>query len=643
VNPLQIMARSIARPLLRSAGPIQMEDWASMFTLGGLPGILNTSLKPTEEADVTNTFISLVNAAYRGNGVAFACMLARYSLFSEARFVWRQFRNSQPGPLFGTPELSILDEPEPGSTTDELLKRALLDNDLAGDWFGVRRSGQLARIRPDWTTIIVGSPNQNSDLGGWDPDARVLGYAYEPGGPGAGREPIIFLPNEVAHFAFTPDPLFRYRGMPWIVPILRELQGDSSASAHKLAFFRNAATPNVVIKLPSALTLEKARQWIDLFEQEHRGISNAFKTWYFGGGAEAQPIGLDFQQMDFRGLQSGFETRIASASGMHPVIVPFSEGLTGSSLNAGNFQQAARLVADKTLRPLWRAMSGSLQNVLNRPNGAARLWYSEREIPFLRTDVKDEAEIQQKNAATISSYITAGFEPASAVDAVDTGDLGRLTHTGLVSVQLQPPGAAFPARAIGEFWPISGLLSSVGTVARDTVVPSDHPIVRAFPSMFELGTEPLQIETRIEPPQLMTADRAVGDEVRCSNCSRMLGQLSGGFRIRCTRCGTWNERAAPEVPAVASSQSELGTALMAFLTREQPTPQVSVPVNVTTPPVTIEQGAVQVHTPAISAPVTVTTPEQPISLTIEQPARATVQDIEYNDRDLVSRVSERPG
>src|SRR5437667_8505014 len=109
VNPLQIMARSIARPLLRSAGPIQMEDWASMFTLGGLPGILNTSLKPTEEADVTNTFISLVNAAYRGNGVAFACMLARYSLFSEARFVWRQFRNSQPGPLFGTPELSILD------------------------------------------------------------------------------------------------------------------------------------------------------------------------------------------------------------------------------------------------------------------------------------------------------------------------------------------------------------------------------------------------------------------------------------------------------------------------------------------------------------------------------------------------------
>src|SRR5439155_7553660 len=358
--------------------------------------------------------------------------------------------------------------------------------------------------------------------------------------------------------------------------------------------------------------------------------------------AEAQPIGLDFQQMDFRGLQSGFETRIASASGMHPVIVPFSEGLTGSSLNAGNFQQAARLVADKTLRPLWRAMSGSLQNVLNRPNGGARLWYSGREIPFLRTDVTDEAEIQQKNAATISSYITAGFEPASAVDAVDTGDLGRLTHTGLVSVQLQPPGAAFPARAIGEFWPISGLLSSVGTVARDTVVPSDHPIVRAFPSMFELGTTPLRIEAKPEPPQLITSERAASDEVRCSSCSRMLGQLSGGYRIRCTRCGTWNERAAPEMPAT-SSQSELGTALMAFLTREQAPAQVSVPVNVSTPPVTIAEGAVQVHTPAISAPVTVTMPEQPISLTVEQPSRSTVQDIEYNDRDLVSRVSERPG
>jgi hypothetical protein len=44
----------------------------------------------------------------------------------------------------------------------------------------------------------------------------------------------------------------------------------------------------------------------------------------------------------------------------------------------------------------------------------------------------------------ISTLIMAGYSPESAGRAVDAEDLGLLEHTGLVSVQLYPPGAKPP-------------------------------------------------------------------------------------------------------------------------------------------------------------------------------------------------------
>jgi hypothetical protein len=44
-------------------------------------------------------------------------------------------------------------------------------------------------------------------------------------------------------------------------------------------------------------------------------------------------------------------------------------------------------------------------------------------------------------AATLRNLVDAGFTADSAVTAVETGDFTSLEHSGLFSVQLQPPGA----------------------------------------------------------------------------------------------------------------------------------------------------------------------------------------------------------
>jgi len=184
-----------------------------------------------------------------------------------------------------------------------------------------------------------------------DPDAEVAGFSYCPMyGDG---DTWSFVREEVAHFAPIRDPLMRYRGMPLPTAALREIRGDSAATTHKLKFFELAATPNMVVKFPPTMTKEKAQETIDIFEQEHHGAYNAYRTMFLLGGAEAMAVGKDMKEMDFSATQGKGETRIVAAFGLHPSIVPVSEGLQGSALNTGNFGAARRLVADTFLRPDW--------------------------------------------------------------------------------------------------------------------------------------------------------------------------------------------------------------------------------------------------------------------------------------------------
>jgi phage portal protein BeeE len=393
--------------------------------------------------DIDRTFDGFVSQGYKANGVIFACMLARLMIFSEARFQFRTFTKGRPGRLFGDKSLDLLEHPWTGATTGDLLTQMITDADLSGNAFITRRVGQLVRMRPAWTSIIVGS---NSDPEGdlWDLDSQVLGYVYYPGGRYAGRDPVVLLREQVAHFKPIPDPTARFRGMSWLTPIVREVMADGAATDHKLRFFENSATPNLVITRQDAPNLDVFKVWREMIDSGHTGTANAYKNLYLTNGATATVVGKDLQQLEFKVTQGAGETRIAAAAGMHPVIVGLSEGMQGSSLNAGNFGSARRLVADRTMRPLWRNVAGSLETLFPPPP-ASQLWYDDRDIAFLREDRKDAAEIQQLKAATIRQLVDAGYKADTVVDAVEAEDMSLLKHSGLFSVQLQPPTTEKPS------------------------------------------------------------------------------------------------------------------------------------------------------------------------------------------------------
>jgi phage portal protein BeeE len=423
---------------LERAQALSLQQYLSYFNYNGhrypLSG-LTTTLGSKEE-EPTASFQGYVEWAYYNNPVVFACMEVRRALFSEARFQFRQLRSGRPGDLFGNADLAILETPWPNGTTGDLLSRAIQDVDLAGNFYAARQGDQIMRMRPDWVSIVLGSQMDEDDPA-LALDAEIAGYLYHPGGYFSGEEPVPLLPEQVCHFAPTPDPLARFRGMSWLTPVVREVMADSSMTSHRQEFFENGATVNLAIGFPAETSKQLFDSYVEAFKQKHEGVSNAYKTAFLGGGAQPIPIGSDMRQIDFKIVQGAGETRIAAAAGVPPVIVGLSEGLDAATYS--NYSQARRRFADGTMRPLWRNVAGSLATIITVP-GASELWYDDRDIPFLQDDMMDRAKIQQSQAGTINTLIIAGYEPVSVVDAVVSGDFSRLTHTGLFSVQLQPAG-----------------------------------------------------------------------------------------------------------------------------------------------------------------------------------------------------------
>ncbi|MGW3808847.1 phage portal protein [Micromonospora sp. NPDC005113] len=398
---------------------------------------LYTTSPFAKQEELEHSFEDYVQNAYKQSGVVFACQMARTRIFSQARFQWAEFTGAKPGKLFGTADLALLEKPWPNGSTNELLARMIQDADLAGNAYVAREGGRLRRLRPDWVQIVLTAPPAEAV------ESDVFGYLYQPGGPGGKAAAQVYLPGEVTHWSPTPDPEAQYRGMSWLTPVVREIRADKAATQHKLSFFENAATPNLAVSFKETVTDEQFDAFMEALNGAHQGAKNAYKTMYLAGGADVTVIGADLKQLDFKVVQGAGETRIANAAGVPAVIVGLSEGLAGSSLNAGNYNSARRNFADGTLQDLWVGVCAALETVVRAPTARARLWFDKTQIPFLREDAKDIAEIQQMHATALRSLVDAGYKPDAAVAYLLGDDLSALVggHSGLYSVQLQPPGS----------------------------------------------------------------------------------------------------------------------------------------------------------------------------------------------------------
>lgn len=418
--------------------------------LGGTPGLTQT-LGGLRISEIANTLPGYA-AALRGCPPAFAAQMVRALVLSQVRFTFRNLpsNRSTPRRTFGTTALAPLERPDPEAniTTGEMVARMEWHVGLAGNAYVYRRPGRLMVLRPDWVGVVWGSQREPEDPG-FAVDRQLLGYVYQNGGLwSGGNSPMTILPDAMSHWSPLPDPEMPGLGMSWLTPAIRDMQGDRAAADHKLMFWANGATPNLVIKGiagPNGQPLTKTQfdEIVEMLEGRHTGVANAFRTLYLTAGADATVVGSNFQQMDLKATVGAGETRIAFLSRVPAPLLGIAEGLAGSSLNAGNFGMARRIFADSWVYPTLQDLCGALSTIIDVPRDA-ELWFDTADMPILREDGKDSAEIEQIKATTITMYVREGFTAESAIAAVKGQDVSLLEHSGMTSVQLQKPGKAQP-------------------------------------------------------------------------------------------------------------------------------------------------------------------------------------------------------
>jgi phage portal protein BeeE len=414
------------------AQTISIFDWAKMFA----PGQHVTYQGQTYQAFQTMQGGESPGAAwYDSNSVVFACTQKRVLLFSEARFAFQRLRDGRPGELFGTQDLEVIERPWIGATTRDLLARAELDVTFSGNSYWVPDGDGLLRLDPTRVKVLTERATDEV-LTGNRTGERLLAYAYV----GDDDEITIYEPAEIAHYKPHPDRVNPWIGMSWLNPCLPDVDADQQMTEHKRAHLRNGARVPFVVSYDAGVTVDQFNEFVRIYKEEHAGPENSGKVLHLGGGADAKTIGQTFEELSFKATQGHVETRIAACSGIAPVLVGLSEGLSHATYN--NYGLARRATADGTMRPLWGAFSAAFESVVPTPQDA-RLWYDTRDIAWLREDVKDLAEIFGKDASACRVLADGGWQPDAVIEAVAAKDIGRLAgrHSELFSVQLQPPGS----------------------------------------------------------------------------------------------------------------------------------------------------------------------------------------------------------
>ena len=443
----------VDRITARSRGEVERrysaDQWISDYLLPtqfgyggvqyGVPYNLIQTLGGNRASEIVSTLPGY-SAALRGCPPAFAAQMVRALVLSQARFTFRNLPSSpRARRTFGTQSLRPLERPWTNATTGELLARMEWHAGLAGSAYVVRQPDRLRVLRPDWVAILYGSHQEPEDAA-HALDGELIGYVYQNGGlRTSGNKPQTLMPSDVAHWSPIPDPESAGVGMSWITPAIRDIQSDRLATEHKIRFFEHGATPNLVVKGIPAATKDQFDTIVDAMEERHAGVANAYRTLYLTAGADATVVGSDLSQIDFKATQGLGETRLSVLSRVPAALLGISEGLSGSSLNAGNFSAARRMFADTWVYPNLQDISAALGVLVDVPSDA-ELWFDTVDIPLLREDAKDAAEIVQIQMATIVSGVNGGFEPKSVVAAVIGQNVDLLKHSGMVSVQLQPPG-----------------------------------------------------------------------------------------------------------------------------------------------------------------------------------------------------------
>lgn len=429
----------------RADPTISLEQWAMYFDGHRYPLGLQQTMKGSPQQEIENSFQSYVANVHTRHGTVAAAVAARSLLISQIQFKFRRLADGPEGALVGSQALLPLEKFDAPFTRERVLARAEQHVSYSGNAYFYRPPGGRVRLlNPDCVRLVIASDYDPEDPA-FQLDAELVAYLYTPD-PTKKHEAQVLAPNEVAQWAPEPHPVNPWIGQSWVTSVMSEVLGDDQLTEHQRNFYANAATPNMVITLPATNDQAAVDRFMARHKEANAGPSKAGKTLLVTDGADVKVVGSQLQQLELKDSQGGHESRIATRSRVPATVLGIREGLGGSALSTGNYPAARRMWADGWFSPTAQSLASAVALLVDVPSDL-ELTHDPSRVMFLQEDRKDEAEISALEAQTIRTLVDAGFESLSVVKAVRAGDWSHLKHSGLMSVQLLPPGTSQGAAA----------------------------------------------------------------------------------------------------------------------------------------------------------------------------------------------------
>ena len=187
--------------------------------------------------------------------------------------------------------------------------------------------GEIYPLSPDLFEAIV----QNGRLVGWK---YTIKGDKSVGGSGVNRhEYAILNPDEVIQFKyFNPNDLFR--GVAPITPAAGAINLDLLAQAHNRGILENGADPGGILVDKGATepwSSDEEMEFLERWDQRHKGANNANELAILTGGLEYVPTGMSPHDMEYQESLKYNREQIFAAQRVPKTIVGITENINYST------------------------------------------------------------------------------------------------------------------------------------------------------------------------------------------------------------------------------------------------------------------------------------------------------------------------
>lgn len=279
----------------------------------------------------------------------------------------------------------VLEAPNEFLTGLELKEATIVFQELFGMCFWVLERNNPTQIPK---SIIPVSPNSMEPV--LDDKRRLIGWVWFDG-----TEMVPLLSTNLVIFKFF-NPYDPIKGLAPLQAASAGVTTDYLADVYGNRFFANNGVPDGIVSFEKRLKKEQQKQFIETWEQRHRGAVNAHKLAVITGGGKWQKTGMSQRDMEFVKQKDWTRKQILAVFKVPESEVSLFEGI-GNSNNARSQDQG---FWKKTLVPLGRNHESSLEVYLTRKLRISipglRLFYDYSTVEALQESLNDKITNAQK-------------------------------------------------------------------------------------------------------------------------------------------------------------------------------------------------------------------------------------------------------